>query len=267
MDTTLQQHEVQGVKVELRRLGAGPALLYLHGHMGLWKSEAFLEQLAQHFTVFAPSAPGFEGSPTVDRFTSVDELSYLYLDLMEQLDLRDVTLVGSSMGGWLAQAIAVKDSSRISALALLNATGVHFGGPEEESVADIFSMAEEDFVTRGFAVPDIGRKNYAEWSDAELLTSSRNREAAARYGWMPCMYDPKLLQWLHRIKVKTLVLWGEADRITASDYGRKLADHIPGAAFEVISGAGHFPHMELPQQTADRLAQFAGADASSRSAA
>lgn len=249
--------DVNGVTVELRRQGSGPTLLYVHGHLGLWKADPFLDALARDFTVLTPSAPGFEGSPTVDRFTTIDELAYLYLDLMAQLDLDAVTLVGSSMGGWLALSIAIKDVSRLKSLVLLNATGVHFGGPEDESIGDIFSMAEDEFTTRGFADPDVGRKNYAEWSDAELLVSSRNREAAARYGWMPCMYDPKLLQWLHRVHVPTLLLWGEADRITCAGYAEKLAGAIPGAVLEPIADAGHFPHMEKPVEAARRIAAFA----------
>lgn len=251
-----EQVDVNGVKVELRRQGSGPTLLYLHGHLGLWQAQPFLDALARNFTVLTPSAPGFEGSPTIDRFTTIDELAYLYLDLMDRLDLADVTLVGSSMGGWLALALAIKDIRRLKSLILLNATGVHFGGPENESIGDIFSMAEDEFARRGFANPDVGRKNYSEWSDAELLVSSRNREAAARYGWMPCMYDPKLLQWLHRVSVPTLLLWGEADRITASGYGPKLAEAIPGATLRTISGAGHFPHMEKPEESAQHIAAF-----------
>lgn len=256
-DAGPERLDVNGVAVELRRQGSGPTLLYLHGHLGLWKAEPFLDALARDFTVLTPSAPGFEGSPTVDRFTTIDELAYLYLDLMGQLDLSEVTLVGSSMGGWLALSIAIKDASRLKSLVLLNTIGVHFGGPEDESIGDIFSMAEDEFTTRGFADPEIGRKNYAEWSDAELLISSRNREAAARYGWMPCMYDPKLLQWLHRVSVPTRLLWGEVDQITCAGYGEKLADAIPGATLETISGAGHFPHMEQPDEAARRIAMFA----------
>jgi pimeloyl-ACP methyl ester carboxylesterase len=248
--------DVNGVKVELRRQGKGPTLLYLHGHLGLWQSHAFLDALAQDFTVLTPSAPGFEGSPTVDHFTVIDDLAYLYLDLLDQLDLNDVVLAGSSMGGWLAMAIAIKGSRRIMSLALLNPTGVHFGGPEDESIGDIFSMAEGEFAARGFADPEMGRKNYAEWTDQELLTSSRNREAAARYGWMPCLYDPKLLHWLHRVTVPTVLLWGEADRITCPDYAEQLARALPDATLVTMAGAGHFPHMEKPDEAARQIAAF-----------
>lgn len=266
MSEGIELVDVKGVQIEVRRSGAGPAALYLHSHLGMWQMHPFLAALSRDFTVIAPSAPGFEGSPTVDRFTSIDDLSYLCLDLLETMELRDVTLVGASLGGWLALSIAVKDASRFKSIALIDPTGVHFGGPEDESIGDVFSMSEDEFTAKGFANPENGRKRYAEWTDAELLTSSRNREAAARYAWMPCLYDPKLRSWLHRVALPTLVLWGEADRITERSFADQMAIALPHASLTVVEGAGHFPAMEQPEATARLIADFAlgvGADRAS----
>ena len=70
------------------------------------------------------------------------------------------------------------------------------------------------------------------------------------------MHDPKLKDRLHRIKVPTLMLWGEADRIATPDYGRRYAALVPGARFEIIPGAGHFPHLERPAVVHEHLAGF-----------
>ena len=86
---------------------------------------------------------------------------------------------------------------------------------------------------------------------------ARNREATALYAWEPYFHNPKLRQWLHRITVPTLLLWGADDRfVTASYYGAAYRSAIPGARFETIDRAGHFPHIEEPAALVDRVRGF-----------
>jgi pimeloyl-ACP methyl ester carboxylesterase len=70
------------------------------------------------------------------------------------------------------------------------------------------------------------------------------------------MYNPVLTRWLHRIATPTLVLWGEQDGIVSPAYGRTYAERIPGARFKTIANAGHYPHIEQPQSTADQVRAF-----------
>ena len=58
------------------------------------------------------------------------------------------------------------------------------------------------------------------------------------------MHNPTLRERLAGIAVPSTVIWGESDRIVDVEYGRRYADSIPGAHFEVIAEAGHFPHIE-----------------------
>lgn len=257
MGQPVEMLHLGGTDVEVRRFGHGPDLLFLHAHLGLWKTDKFLEALAKNFTVTVPAHPGFEGSPVDERLNTVDDLAYLYLDMLEKLDLKNLTVVGSSFGAWIALGIAIKDASRLASLILVDPVGAHFGGPEEEGVADIFSMGENEFARRGFADDAQGRKPYKEMTDQELLISSRNREAAARYAWMPPLYDPKLAQRLHRVTVPTLVLWGEQDRFTARPYAERMTAEIPGATLQPIGDAGHFPTIEQPLDTVARITSFA----------
>lgn len=261
-EAALELVEVNGVGLQLRRTGSGPKLLFLEPHVGLWKAEDFLAELARHYTVLVPSHPGFEESPTVDHFNAVEDLAYLYLDLFEQEDLEDLNVVGASFGAWVALSVAIKDARRFRSLVLIDPVGAHFGGPEDEDIADIFSMGEVEFAQKAFADEEKGYKNYPDLSDEELLISSRNREAAARYAWMPCLYDPKMKYRLHRVAVPTLVLWGEADRITARDYAERMAAGIPAAKFATLPNAGHFPYIEQPGDTVARIRAFTGSGAS-----
>jgi pimeloyl-ACP methyl ester carboxylesterase len=93
-------------------------------------------------------------------------------------------------------------------------------------------------------------------TDDEVMVAARNREAAALYAWSPYMHDPKLKGRLHRIRIPMLVLWGAADRLVAQAYGRAFTAAVPGATFETIAGAGHFPHLEQPKAFVARALAF-----------
>jgi len=94
----------------------------------------------------------------------------------------------------------------------------------------------------------------------QLTAIARDRSATALYGWRPYMHDPGLRQWLHRVRVPALVIWGENDGIVTQDYGRKLCRSLPEARFEPIPQAGHYPQIERPDQVADAIERFARAE-------
>ncbi len=155
-------------------------------------------------------------------------------------------MVGVSLGGWIAAEIAVKTTQRIGHLVLADALGIKVGDRETRDIADIFAMTEAQFLERAYSDPATAKRDYTKMDEADLVTIARNREATARFGWSPYMHDPKLKGRLHRIDVPTLVLWGASDRIATPEYGRAYAAAIPGARFELIERAGHFPHLEQP---------------------
>ena len=75
--------------------------------------DAALDALAEKFDVLAPSHPGFGASDNPDWLDNMSDMAFFYLDLIEELDLRDLHLVGNSLGGWLASEIAVRSSDRL----------------------------------------------------------------------------------------------------------------------------------------------------------
>ena len=92
------QANVRGTRVEIMDLGSGRPMLFLNAGIGIDPGTAALGQLAKHLRVIAPSHPGFGGSERPPWMTTVDDLSYFYLDLLDQLDLNEVVLVGVSFG-------------------------------------------------------------------------------------------------------------------------------------------------------------------------
>jgi pimeloyl-ACP methyl ester carboxylesterase len=247
---------VNGVRVELIERGAGRPLLFLHPGIGIEPTAAVLDRLAARARVLAPVHPGFGRSEQPRSFDTVDDLAYFYLDLLDQLDLRDTVVAGVSFGGWIAAEMAIKSTARISHLVLANAVGIKVGDRETRDIVDIYAIPEQEFVELAYFDPALGSRDYKAMPDGEVLAAARNREATARYAWSPYMHDPKLRGRLHRIRVPTLLLWGTADRILSEPYGRAYAAAIPGARFELIERAGHFPHLEQPQAFADKVFAF-----------
>ena len=104
--------------------------MWLHGEEGLRPDDAFLDLLAEHGQVLAPSHPGFGHSPDIDGVDTIDDLSYLYLDLLAGRDLRDVVVIGASLGGWIAAEMAVKCTDRLAGLVLMAPMGIKVGDRE-----------------------------------------------------------------------------------------------------------------------------------------
>src|SRR6266850_7253219 len=99
--------------IEILRRGKGRPILFLHPHIGMHGSQRFIDVLAREGQVIAPSHPGFGHSELPRGTSTVDDLAYFYLDLIEELDLRDLVLVGASFGGWIAAEIATKTCERL----------------------------------------------------------------------------------------------------------------------------------------------------------
>jgi pimeloyl-ACP methyl ester carboxylesterase len=253
---------VEGARIDLIERGkgreTGKPLLFLHAENGIEPSSAAIGELAKSAHVIAPTHPGFGRSELPKGMRSVDDLSYFYLDLLDQLDLRDVTLVGVGFGAWIAAEIAVKSTARLSRLVMANAVGVKVGDRETRDIADIFAVTDPEYLAMVYCDPAVGRRDYKTLPDAEVLAAARAREATARFAWNPYFHNPRLKSRLHRIRIPTLFLWGTHDRMLSEAYGRAYCAMIPGARFETIERAGHFPQEEQPRAFAEKVLAFAG---------
>jgi pimeloyl-ACP methyl ester carboxylesterase len=156
--------------------------------------------------------------------------------------------------------MCVRCLERIDRLVLIDSVGVKFGGREDRDIADIYSLSSEQLLRRSFFDPARMGPDYARFSDDELEAVARDRQATALYAWRPYMHDPGLRQWLHRVRLPTLVVWGENDGIVAPDYGQQLCRSLPDARFEAIQQAGHYPQIERPDEVVDAIERFARAE-------
>jgi len=248
--------DVRGVRLEIIDRGSGRPLLFLHPAIGIDPAAPVLDRLSQGARLLAPSHPGFGHSDLPPSFTTVDDLAYFYLDVMDTLDLRGAIVAGVSFGAWLAAEIAVKSTARIAKLVLADAVGIRVSDdPATSDIADIFAMPENEFIALAYHDAAKGARDPALPED-RLVVQARNLESTARFAWAPYLHDPKLKGRLHRIDVPTLMLWGAQDKIVTPDYGRAYAAAIPAAQFALIEAAGHFPHIEQPDEFARQVLSF-----------
>src|ERR1700744_2206925 len=115
---------VNGLKIETIERGAGRPILFLHPGIGLDPKAPVLDLLAAKARLIAPSHPGFGSSELAPTMTTVEDLSYFYLDLMDALELTDAIVVGVGVGAWVAAATAVKSTARMSRLVRANPIGI-----------------------------------------------------------------------------------------------------------------------------------------------
>jgi pimeloyl-ACP methyl ester carboxylesterase len=250
--------DVRGISIEATVCGKGRDILFLHSGSWLVDEAPFIERLSAHGRVIAPVHPGFGSTDAPLSMTNVDDLAYLYLDLIDTMQLENVVLIGASFGGWIAAEMVVKGATKVTALALIDAFGVKAGGREERDITDIFATPDADIATRSYVDPRLFHSEVKDLTDDQLARRVRSREALARYGWSPYMHDPKLPGRLHRVRAASLVLWGAQDRMVAESCAQLYARNLPNARFVKIEKAAHLPHLEQPEAVLQHLATLLG---------
>jgi pimeloyl-ACP methyl ester carboxylesterase len=238
--------ELDGCRVRLRRGGSGEPLLFLHGASGAPAILPFMQKLASRFDVLVPEHPGYGMSEEPEWLENIHDAAYFYLDFLKFLKLKDVTLVGSSMGGWIAMELAVRDTSRLKSLVLVSPAGVAAPGVQP---ADIFLLPPEELVRNLFFDEKLAQARLAQPEDVDI--SLKNRHTTARLAWEPRLHDPFLPKWLHRIDVPVKIVWGRQDRILPVGFVDEYQRLLPAAKIHILENCGHLPHAEKADEFVD----------------
>jgi pimeloyl-ACP methyl ester carboxylesterase len=242
------------VPLTVTERGAGRPFLLLHGGGGPLTVAAFADQLAQseRARVLTPTHPGFGGTPRPDGLNTVRGLAALYVAFIEQSCLNDVTVIGNSIGGWIAAEMGLLGSRRITRIVLVDALGIDVPG---HPVIDFFALPIPEIANYSYHQPDRFRLDPATMPAAQREAMAGNRAALAVYAGTSSMTDSSLAGRLAASTLPTLVLWGESDRIVDPEYGRAYAAAIPGARFVLLGETGHLPQLETPDKLLAAIAR------------
>ena len=246
-------HLRREVPITLTESGNGPSALILHGGGGPATMQSIGAHLSSTMHVMTPTHPGWNGTERPAWLTTVADLALAYLQLLKEQGQRDVVVVGSSMGGWIACEMALHDDDHLlKGLILINAVGVEVEG---HPIRNFFGLDARGIAEYSYHNPD---RFYVDPATIppEQVARQRANIATMRVFSGDTMNDPKLLNRLAQIQIPTLVLWGDSDRIVTPRYGRAIANAIPNAHFAFVRDAGHLPHIEAPQATFEALDAF-----------
>jgi pimeloyl-ACP methyl ester carboxylesterase len=244
---------VNGVPCRIWEKGSGRPLLYLAGLVGLPRWTPFLDRLAEHRRVIAPSLPGFPGAAGHDRLDTLLDWVAATLDLLDGAGFSGGELVGASVGGALAAEVAAMAPGLVERLVLIAPFGLY--DPAMPPI-DLWGQKPGNWPTlvttqpdtyKGFTAPPDGG-DPGEWS----IIQSRANEAAARLLWP--LADTRLARRLHRIRCATHLLWGAEDKVLAPSYAERFARGISGTAtVTIIPGAGHLADLDAPAACAEAV--------------
>jgi pimeloyl-ACP methyl ester carboxylesterase len=238
-----EEHTVNGIKVVMLTAGKGEPLMFWHGG-GTFHGFDFAVPWASKYKVMIPFHPGFGDSADDTSISSMHDYVMHYLELFDQLALNKVNLVGFSMGGFMAASFAVEQAHRLRKLVLVAPAGLKVPGHE---MTDLFRVPGEQLPSYLVENMEVLLPHLPTGQDVDFIVGGyREMTSVARVLWERS-YDPKLPKWLHRVKVPTLLVWGEGDRLVPVGQAPAWAKLLPSATIRTFKGAGHLVLDERPE--------------------
>lgn len=268
--------DLHGDRLAYRDEGSGDeVLLLIHGMAGssdTWRS--VIPRLAKRYRVIAPDLLGHGQSAKPRSDYSLGAFAVGLRDLLDELAVSRVTVVGQSLGGGVAMQFAYQHREYCRRLILISSGGL---GQDVGWTLRLLSAPGAEFLLPVIAPPPVVRVGNAVrgwlsshsiqsprgaemWSAYASLSESQTRRAFLRTLRSVVDYRGQAVSALNRLyltsELPTLVIWGDDDRIIPVEHGRALAELRPACRLEVLPGVGHFPHVEQPGAVIDLIDEF-----------
>ena len=246
--------------------GSGPAaLLFNHsGTSNLSWSERFLETLAADFSIITPDYRGTGLSSPVSSEFSIADLAVDGLAVLDAVSIDEALIIGTSMGGMVAQEFALNHPTRVSSLVLMGtAAGRSVRVPGEAWVDELFAKAfqVDDIVERWRQLlPTIYSPTYLQRYEEVALELElkglrfTTNDTLKWHGVAVSKFDA--YERLINMTTRTMIVHGTADPIITFENGEILSKRVPNCEFVSLSGVGHLPAVEQPREMARRIIKF-----------
>jgi pimeloyl-ACP methyl ester carboxylesterase len=249
--------------------GRGPALVMLHGFMmDGWYWRGMMPSLCRTHDPIAIDLPGFGESDRPRRF-GYDFAAYASIveEVMDKLGVARAQLCGHSLGGGVALTLAARRPERVERLALIAPAIFPLPIPTEGKILMVPRLGEFLWnfgVTRGEMRRHMIRihfRNREAVTDefVDHVWQRFNRAGGRAAAWaalqpllrlQPTNADPM------RVRAPTAIFWGDEDRMTPIEHGRRLTKLIPGAQLRIIPACGHSVTLERPDELVRQMVPF-----------
>ena len=272
----LKYLDLHGDRVAYLDVGSGDeTLLLLHGMAGssqTWRE--VVPQLSKRYRVIAPDLLGHGESAKPRSDYSLGAFAVSLRDLLDELGITRVTVVGQSLGGGVALQFVYQHPDYCRRLVLISSGGL---GQDVGWTLRLLSAPGAELILPVIAPPPvikIGNKlrswlssanihspRGAEmWSAYSSLADPQTRQAFLRTLRSVVDYRGQAVSALNRMHLTSelplMIIWGDQDHIIPVEHGHALDELRPGCRLEVLSGVGHFPHVEKPNDVVDLLDDF-----------
>lgn len=245
---------INGLSVAYQLTGQGPALVLLHGFTvdsRMWKPQ--IDSLSKNFTVIAWDAPGAGQSSDPPASFTISDWAACLAGLLDSIRIKQAHILGLSWGGILAQEFYRRHPERVSSL-ILSDTYAGWKGSLPEPVPEerLAACLRDASLPPGQFVP----KYLAGMFTDSATEKVRQELADIMFEFHPMGFrlmsmaiarlDTRYI--LPKIRVPTLLIWGEEDKRSPINIGYQFRDEIPGSKLVIISKAGHVCNLEKPDQ-------------------
>jgi len=266
--------QINGQTIFYTVKGEGKPLILIHGYgAGMWVWEKQMDVLSQSYQVYALDVigHGFSDRPKIPY--SPETYTHFLADFMDEMGIEKATLIGNSMGGGIAWAMAILFPERVDRLILINCVPPDvLDRIENESFQ--FLIAIKDFPALPYLVIAAGRsRGSIKWvlhwcvSDIKLITPevlNRQHHLSKIKGTTWVLYSTlkhadealTLKDKLSSIHHPTLFVWGERDLMLPPHIGKTLHQAITNSKFQMIEKSGHLPMWETPDEVNRAIIEF-----------
>lgn len=239
---TARKIQTRAAEVNVLSGGSGPDLLFLHNAGGITAENPFLLALAAKYRVFAPQLPGYGDSGDSDNIRDMLDVTLHSFDVLEALGLDKPILVGHSLGGMIAAEMAAIRPREVEKLCLIASAGLWL---DDYPVPDIFTLLPREFPAYMFHDAEAGAKMMATGGNMNdpaflipfLVTNARQLGMAGKFLFP--IPERGLKERIHRITARTVLVWGDSDRLFPAPYAHAFKGLIKGAELVSIPEAGH----------------------------
>lgn len=259
-----------GIELYYEIRGSGKPLVLISG-LGypLWQWHKMVPLLEKHFQVIVFDNRGVGQSDKPAGPYTAQMLAADTAELLDALGIEKAIIMGHSMGGFIAQAMALDFSSKVEKLILCS---TNFGGPHSVPVTPeamkVLSDVTSDAVTRfknGLVVstaPGWAEKNpqmiqeWIQWRTANPISPAPYQaQLAIGLALIPeaAAFESKL----SRINIPTLILFGSHDKVVPPENARLLSEKISNSRVVIFPDAGHFFPIEIPETASRIVTEFA----------